>query len=156
MRQISLGILLGLGPLAEDLAALYEHLRELEKSFPGVEYSLSFPRLRPIKHQAFTSNTVSDVEFVKILCLTRVLFPRAGINLSTREKAEFRNQALNLCVTRISSGSRTTVGGYATGDEEGDPQFDIHDARSTADMVQCLKTHGFDPVFTDWRRIENK
>jgi 2-iminoacetate synthase len=29
MRQISLGALLGLGPLAEDLAALYAHLREL-------------------------------------------------------------------------------------------------------------------------------
>jgi 2-iminoacetate synthase len=156
LRQISLGILLGLGPLAEDLAALYEHLRELESKYPGVEYSLSFPRLRPIKHQTFAADTVSDMEFVKILCLTRVLFPRVGINLSTRETAEFRNQALNLSVTRISAGSRTTVGGYAPSDEEGDPQFDIHDERSTADMVQYLRTHNFDPVFTDWRRIDNQ
>jgi 2-iminoacetate synthase len=156
LRQVSLGILLGLGPLAEDLFALYAHLRELELKYPGVEYSLSFPRLRPIKDQTFAPSPVDDVTFTKILCLTRVIFPRVGINLSTRETAEFRNHALELSVTRISIGSKTTVGGYSTPDEEADPQFDIHDARPAAEVIQYLKTNDFDPVFTDWRRIENK
>src|SRR5208282_4106126 len=49
MRQISLGILMGLSDLACDVYALYQHLRELERSFPGVEYSVSFPRLRTVK-----------------------------------------------------------------------------------------------------------
>jgi 2-iminoacetate synthase len=138
LRQVSLGVLLGLGPLAEDLAALYAHLGELETKYPGVEYSLSFPRLRPVRNQAFAAGAVDDVTFTKILCLTRVLFPRVGINLSTRETADFRNHALELSVTRISIGSKTTVGGYSTPDEEADPQFD------------------FDPVFTDWRRIDNQ
>jgi 2-iminoacetate synthase len=155
MRQISLGALLGLGPLAEDLAALYAHLRELEKEFPGVEYSLSFPRLRTIKAQAFAVSNVDDTTFVKILCLTRSLFPRVGINLSTRETSGLRNRLIQLCVTKISIGSKTSVGGYLDDDTVSDPQFDVADDRSAAEMIQYLKEHNFDPVFTDWRRIEN-
>ncbi|NLE64930.1 MAG: 2-iminoacetate synthase ThiH [Elusimicrobia bacterium] len=154
MRQISLGILLGLGPLAEDLADLYTHLREMEKRFPGVEYSLSFPRLRTIKTQSFCASSIDDITFLKILCLTRVLFPRVSINLSTRESAEFRNRALEVAVTRVSIGSRTTVGGYAE-ESSKDPQFDMADTRSSGEMIEYLKSNGFDPVFTDWRRIEN-
>jgi 2-iminoacetate synthase len=155
MRQISLGALLGLGPVAEDLASLYQHLRELEKEFPGIEYSLSFPRLRTIKAQEFAAAHINDTTFVKILCLTRVLFPRVGINLSTRETASLRNQLIELCVTRISIGSKTSVGGYLEDATPRDPQFDIADERSAADMIKYLKEHSFDPVFTDWRRIEN-
>ena len=155
MRQISLGALLGLGPLAEDLAALYAHLRELEKEFPGVEYSLSFPRLRTIKAQEFAASNVDDTTFVKILCLTRTLFPRVGINLSTRETAALRNRLIGSCATKISIGSKTSVGGYLEDDTARDPQFDVADDRSAAEMIQYLKDHNFDPVFTDWRRIEN-
>lgn len=152
-RHISLGILLGLGPLAEDLADLYAHLREMEQLFPGAEYSLSFPRLRTIRSREFTSSTVDDVSFIKILCLTRILFPRVGINLSTRESPAFRNKALEIAVTRISIGSRTTVGGYAQAFSP-DPQFDMADERSAQDMIHYLKQQNFDPVFTDWRQID--
>ncbi|MBF0618791.1 MAG: 2-iminoacetate synthase ThiH [Candidatus Omnitrophica bacterium] len=155
MRHISIGILLGLGPLAEDLASLYAHLRDMEQAFPGVEYSLSFPRLRAIKGAPFTPNLIDDITLVKIMALTRTLFPRVGINLSTRESAALRNRMLEICVTRVSAGSKTTVGGYAGTATEGAPQFDINDARSTPEMIEYLKTHGFDPVFTDWRRIDN-
>ncbi len=155
MRQISLGALLGLGPLAEDLSALYTHLRELEIEFPGVEYSLSFPRLRTIKAQEFAASHVDDTTFVKILCLTRTLFPRVGINLSTRETTALRNRLIEFCITKISIGSKTSVGGYLEDDTVRDPQFDVADDRSAADMLQYLKEHNFDPVFTDWRRIEN-
>ena len=152
-RQISLGILLGLqADAAADVSALWEHLRELERAYPGVEYSVSFPRLRPIKTQEFVHGDVTDVQFIKILCLTRIFFPRVGINLSTRESAQLRDHAVGLAVTRISAGSNTAVGGYSVlGDEAQDPQFDIKDERSVAQIVQMLKTRGFDPVFTDWR-----
>ncbi|MBF0330417.1 MAG: 2-iminoacetate synthase ThiH [Candidatus Omnitrophica bacterium] len=155
MRQISIGALLGLGPLEEDLNSLYTHLRTLENKFPGAEYSISFPRLRTIKAQAFAVSTVDDATFVKILCLTRTLFPRVGINLSTRETAALRNRLLELCVTRISVGSKTGVGGYHDPEAVNDPQFDVADERSTPEMIQYLKDHNLDPVFTDWRRIEN-
>jgi len=156
MRQISLGILLGLSNPSQDLFALYQHLRELEKSFPGVEYSVSFPRLRTVKSATLTSGDVDDVQFVKIIALTRLLFPRVGINLSTREEPKLRDHLLEIGITRMSAGSNTSVGGYTLLEEKyQDPQFDIKDERSVDEIVKLLKAKNFDPVFTDWRHIEN-
>ena len=156
MRQISLGILLGLSDVAGDVHALYQHLRELEKSFPGVEYSVSFPRLRTVKAESLASCDVDDVQFVKIIALARLLFPRVGINLSTREEPKLRDHLLEIGITRLSAGSNTSVGGYTLLEEkEQDPQFDIKDERSIVEIVKLLKTKNFDPVFTDWRHIEN-
>jgi len=156
MRQISMGILLGLSETAPDLLALYEHLRSMERSYPGVEYGVSFPRLRTVKEKEFVRCDVNDAAFIKIICLTRILFPRVGINLSTRENPQLRNNLLELGITRMSAGSNTAVGGYSLLDKnEQDPQFDIKDDRPVADVVALLKKRNFDPVFTDWRRIEN-
>lgn len=154
MRSISLGILLGLADAAEDLCSLYEHLRFMEKNFPGVEYSVSFPRLRPIKGEDFATCFVDDKTFIKIICLTRTLFPRVGINLSTREKPQLRDHLLELGITRMSAGSNTSVGGYTLkAPEEQDPQFDTEDKRSVEEIIRLLKKRDFDPVLTDWRRI---
>jgi len=157
MRQISMGILLGLSQVAQDLFQLYTHLRELEKAYPGVEYSVSFPRLRKIKGREFALCDVDDKTFIKIICLTRILFPRVGINLSTREEGKLRDRLLGIGITKISAGSNTAVGGYSLKElEDQDPQFDTEDKRSVAEVVAMVKERGFDPVFTDWRPIENK
>ncbi|MBI5149190.1 MAG: 2-iminoacetate synthase ThiH [Candidatus Omnitrophica bacterium] len=157
IRHISLGILLGLADPAEDLHALYQHLHWMEHHYPGVEYSVSFPRLRSIKGTNFAYCDVDDITLVKIICLTRIQFPRVGINLSTRENANLRDHALELGITRISAGSNTSVGGYTvTAAEKQDPQFDIKDRRSVNDIVQLLKQRNFDPVLTDWRGIGNQ
>ncbi len=157
IRQISMGILLGLADVSKDLYTLYQHLHDMEKSYPGVEYSLSFPRLRPIKGEEFAVCCVDDVAFIKIICLSRILFPRVGINLSTRESPCLRDHLLGLGVTRISAGSNTSVGGYTLlPPEDQNPQFDIEDTRSVAEIVEMLKARNFDPVFTDWRPIGNQ
>ena len=157
MRQISMGILLGLSQVAKDVYELFTHLRELEKAFPGVEYSVSFPRLRTIKGREFALCDVNDQNFIKIICMTRILFPRVGINLSTREEPRLRDHLLGIGITKISAGSNTAVGGYTikSADEQ-DPQFDTEDKRSVEEVVAMVKSRGFDPVFTDWRPIENK
>lgn len=157
IRQLSLGILLGLSRPAEDLLALYTHLSDMERHYPGVEYSVSFPRMRTIKEKQFAQCDVDDIAYTKILALTRILFPRVGINLSTREAPRLRDHLLEIAVTRMSAGSNTSVGGYTLlSEDDQDPQFDIKDERSIADIVALLKTKNFDPVFTDWRQIENK
>jgi 2-iminoacetate synthase len=158
IRSIAMGILLGLSEnLAEDLLAFYEHLRFMEKEFSGIEYSVSFPRLRNIKGQTFGRCDVDDITFVKIICLTRILFPRVGINLSTREDAELRDHILGLGITRMSAGSNTSVGGYTLKQKhEQYPQFDINDHRAVAEVITMLKQHNFDPILTDWRRISNE
>ena len=156
MRHIAMGILLGLSGISEDLFALYQHLRYMEKNFPGVEYSLSFPRFQPIKGIDFTDRMADDITLIKIICLTRITFPRVGINLSTREKPKLRDHALKLGITRMSAGSNTAVGGYTQLEKsDQDPQFDIEDTRSVRDIIAMLKRNDFDPVLTDWRRIEN-
>ena len=156
IRQISLGVLLGLSDVVNDITALYQHLQGLEKSFPGVEYAVCFPRLRPIKTESLVKCDVDDIQFVKIIALTRILFPRAGINISTRESPRLRDHLLEIAVTRMSAGVNTSVGGYTLlKEKEQDPQFDIKDERSVDEIVQLLKSKNFDPVFTDWRHIEN-
>ena len=156
IRRISLGVLLGLTPLAEDLFSLFTHLRFMEQNYPGVEYSISFPRLRKIKGRDFAICDVTDIDFIKAICMTRIFFPRVGINLSTRETESLRNNAMEIGITRISAASNTAVGGYSLkNSNDQNPQFDIADERSVKDMILFLKSQNFDPVLTDWRRIEN-
>ncbi len=152
IRMISMGILAGLSELSGDLFKLFEHLRYMEKEFPGVEYSVSFPRLIPEQGDDTDYYEISDMDLVKCITLTRIEFPRVGINLSTRESSRFRDHALHFGVTRISAASNTSVGGYAEDDSE-DPQFRIKDHRSLKEIESVLIKEGFDPVHTDWRRI---
>lgn len=153
IRMISMGVLLGLSEVAEDIHNLFQHLDRLERQYPGVEYSLSFPRIVPINN-SIDYVDVPDVMLIKLICLARILFPRVGINLSTRERAHIRDHALPVGVTRISAASKTSVGGYSLGDNlHEDPQFEVIDSRSVQEIVDMLNANGFDPVFTDWRRI---
>lgn len=154
IRMISMGVLLGLSEVAEDILALFTHLRWMEKHYPGVEYSVSFPRLIPLEVNSHRYIDVPDSTLVKLICLARILFPRVGINLSTRERAAIRDHALEIGVTRISAASKTTVGGYASCETK-DPQFEVIDNRSVEQITRMLHQKGFDPVFTDWRRIDN-
>ncbi|MDR2432085.1 MAG: 2-iminoacetate synthase ThiH [Candidatus Margulisbacteria bacterium] len=153
LRQITLGPLLGLSAWRQDVLALYAHLRGLEKEFPGVDYALSFPRLRKLSDYAEDDYLVSDADLVKIICVTRLLFPRVGLSLSTRESSGFRDHAIHFGITKISAGSSTSVGGYAapSAPDGRAPQFEINDKRSVAAIKAMLKRQGFDPVFTDWR-----
>lgn len=152
IRMINMGVLLGLSPVAEDMAELYKHLRYMEKNYPGVEYSVSFPRLIPFGDSGSDYYEVTDLNLFKLIALTRILFPRVGLNLSTREQGQFRDQTLALGITKISAASKTVVGGYSEGECEEAPQFDVQDPRSVKEIVDMLKSRGYDPVYTDWRR----
>lgn len=156
MRQISLGVLLGLSDWKEDIKALFDHLKYLESKYPGVEYSLSFPRLKPINGDDSNYFIVSDHDMLNIICSARINFPRVGINLSTRERAEFRDSILGYGITKMSAGSITSVGGYSILDKNQECQFSVSDNRSVSQIKSMLKDKGFDPVLTDWRSIVNE
>jgi len=151
MRTIGMGVLLGLSEIDKDIWCLFNHLKEMEREYPGVEYSLSFPRIIPIETKETDLYIADDITLIKLICLARILFPAIGINLSTRENQKLRDNALFLGVTRVSAASKTTVGGYDTNSEES-PQFDVMDKRSVKEITELIKANGFDPVFTDWRR----
>ncbi|MEI6562074.1 MAG: 2-iminoacetate synthase ThiH [Verrucomicrobiota bacterium] len=160
IRNIALGVLLGLGAWRPDVEALFGHLSALEKEYPGVDFSLSFPRMLQVEG-GILPTLVSDADLVRILCVARILFPRVGINLSTRESARFRDHVFSLGVTRMSAASSTIVGGYAEPTPGGkapstegkNPQFSISDGRSLAEIKTMLISKQYDPVLTDWRRI---
>lgn len=154
IRNISLGVLLGLTDWRKDTQVLFDHLNRLMSKYPGVEYGLSFPRIRDWPGCKFKYHPVSDQEMVEIFATARTLFPRIDINLSTRESAQFRDNILPIGITRMSAGSITTVGGYdqKTSDE---PQFEIDDDRSLDEVKKMLIANDYDPVLTSWRKIAN-
>ena len=51
-------------------------------------------------------------------------------------------------ITSMSAGSHTEPGGYA-GPSEAEPQFEISDTRSPADVAAMLCGRGYDPVWRD-------
>lgn len=157
IRHISLGVLLGLSDWHNDVPSLFEHLRWLERRYPGVEYSLSFPRLQKISYDDHQYFTITDADMLKLICTARLLFPRVGINLSTRESAAFRDSVFEFGVTRMSAGSSTKVGGYVHREiDERNGQFHVNDTRSLDEIRAMLAGRGFDPVITDWRNIVNE
>jgi 2-iminoacetate synthase len=156
-RNISLGVLLGIADWKKDVLELFTHVRYLEKKYPGVEYGISFPRLRQVTEDKHRYIEVTDQEMVKIICTARLLFPRAGISLSTRENADFRNRAIEFGVTRLSAGSSTSVGGYVHPlEDRHSGQFEVHDIRGFGEIKSMLAMKGFDPVVTEWRNIANQ
>ena len=69
----------------------------------------------------------------------RLFLPRAGMTISTRENARFRDCLLYLGATRYSAGSSTGVGGYTESEVEGSRQFEITDNRSAVRALPSVR-----------------
>ena len=69
--------------------------------------------------------------------------------ISTRESEAVRRRVLELGVSQISGGSRTSVGGYAVPEakEEDSSQFDVSDRRTLDEVVSWLLDLGHIPSF---------
>jgi 2-iminoacetate synthase len=151
MREIGLGVLLGLADWRIETLALGEHARYLMKRYWQSHVSFSFPRLRPACGTSSRQfpNLLTDTNLVQMMLALRLCFPDAGIVLSTRESAELRNHLVGLGVTRMSAGSRTNPGGYS-GQGAGSEQFEVHDHRGAAAIASMLRQRGIDLVWKDW------
>ena len=96
---------------------------------------------------------VDDRLFVQCMTALRLFLPRAGMTISTRESAAFRDRILPLGATRYSAASSTGVGGYAVQAPEQTPQFEITDTRSVDEVAAAIAARGYQPVFKDWDSI---
>lgn len=69
--------------------------------------------------------------------------------ISTRESESVRKKVLELGISQISGGSRTSVGGYdePESEEENSAQFDVSDNRSLDEVVRWLMNLGYIPSF---------
>ena len=150
-------------------------LRHCWKAF----LTISLPRLRPCAGEFQPLTLLRDPEMVQLVCAFRLLFPDAGLVLSTREPAKLRDGLVPLGITLMSAGSHTEPGGYtgagsdqvhytkrgrieavAVGSSESVPaagkataaagQFEIADGRSAGEVARALERLGFEPVWKDW------
>ena len=158
MRGVGLSALLGLSDFRRDAFATAMHACLLQRKYPGAEISLSCPRLRPItNHPDVRPGEIGERELCQVLCAYRIFLPFAGITVSSRESASFRNGIAKIAATKVSAGVSTGIGDHASkyGEEsasgsEGDEQFEISDARSLSKMYADLTGEGLQPVLNDY------
>ncbi|MBE6631518.1 MAG: 2-iminoacetate synthase ThiH, partial [Ruminococcaceae bacterium] len=81
----------------------------------------------------------------------------AGITVSSRESAEFRNGIIKIAATKVSAGVSTGIGdheekygGKCDGENKGDEQFEIDDGRSLGEMYKDISDRGLQPVLNDY------
>ncbi len=152
IRTINIGPLLGLGNWPREVFLAGVHAAYLQRRFPDVEVSISFPRMRPQCGDYEPEHPVSDQELVQSILALRLFLPRVGITISTRESAILRDNLIPLSVTKMSAGSSTVVGGH-TDSIGGIGQFEISDNRTVDEMREVIAGHGYKPILKDWHDL---
>jgi len=153
MRGVAFGALLGLGDFRKDAFAAGLHAMLIQQKYPHAEISFSTPRLRPFINNAGNNpNDVHETQLLQVMLAYRLLMPYAGITISTREKAKFRDNVIGLCATKISAGVSVGVGGHSE-EEKGDEQFEISDPRSVSEVHGMVLSRGLQPVYTDYLNV---
>ena len=127
------------------------HAEHLEAKFGVGPHTISVPRIcsaDDIDAGDFP-NAISDEIFSKIVAVIRIAVPYTGMIISTRESQESRKKVLELGISQISGGSRTSVGGYAEAElpENNSAQFDVSDTRTLDEVVNWLLESGYIPSF---------
>lgn len=150
MRSIGLGALLGLDQFECDAFATGLHAWWLMRNYPGIDISVSIPRICPHEGSFDVTHGVTDAQLAQYVTAMRCFLPRAGITCSSRESAFMRNHLIPLGVTRVSAGVSTAVGGRATEDLHNPGQFEIFDHRSLGQMTADLAANGYQAVIKDW------
>jgi 2-iminoacetate synthase len=173
-RGAGFAALLGLGDFRRDAFAAGIHARLVQRKYPQGEISFSCPRLRPIvnnsnseaalaagtpdnrdflRHQAqeihICNRLPGEAELLQIICAYRIFMPFAGITISSRENARFRDHAVSIGATKISAGVDVGIGRRGGG-ADGDGQFEIADDRSVREIRDMILSRSLQPVMSDY------
>ena len=111
-RRLGIGALYGLADWRREAICLAAHAQYLLRHCWKAQLTVSLPRLRPCAGEFQPLTQLSERDFVQLLCALRLLLPDAGLVLSTRESAQFRDGLIPLGITMMSAGSHTEPGGY--------------------------------------------
>lgn len=153
MRGVSFGALLGLDDFRKDAFAAGLHAHLIQQKYPHAEIGFSVPRLRPYKNNAENGpKDVHEKQLLQVMLAYRLFMPYAGITISTRERAGFRDNVIGLAATKMSAGVNVGVGGHNE-EQKGDEQFEISDERSVNDVHQVIRRKGLQPVYADYIRV---
>ena len=147
--DVGCGVLFGLNLYKYDFVGLLMHAEHLEAVFGVGPHTISVPRVRTaddIDPDEF-DNGISDEIFQKIVAVLRIAVPYTGMIISMRETQQTREKVLELGISQLSGGSRTSVGGYAEDETENSSQFDVSDNRTLDEVVGWLLDLGHIPSF---------
>lgn len=152
MRGVAFAALLGLSDFRKDAFATGMHASLIQKKYPHAEISISCPRLRPtINNDMLRPKDIRETELLQIMCAYRLFMPYAGMTISTRERAGFRDHVIGLAATKISAGVSTGIGSHGEEkDKQGDNQFEIADTRNVEEVYAAIKEAGLQPVMNDY------
>src|SRR6266550_4434483 len=176
-RRLGIGALFGLADWRFEALCVAAHADYLLRKCWKAQLTISLPRLRPCAGEFEPLTRMTDRDLVQLVCAFRLMFPDAGLVLSTREPATLRDGLVPLGITLMSAGSHTEPGGYtgagkehlhrtergrivelgasewATGSgsaRHATGQFDIADERSPREVAERIRNLGYDPVWKDW------
>ncbi|NLY09637.1 MAG: 2-iminoacetate synthase ThiH [Tissierellia bacterium] len=153
MRGVGFAALLGLADWRRDALATGLHATLIQKKYPHAEIAFSCPRLRPINGQSdYPHKGISEHQLLQIICAYRLLAPYASITISSRERSEFRDNIIRIAATKTSAGVSTGIGEH-DGEQEGDAQFDIADARSVEEMLEAIRLQGMQPSMVEYINV---
>ena len=145
MRGVGFAALLGLSDFRRDAFATGLHAHLIQRKYPHAEIAFSCPRLRPIiNNDKVGPKDVHEPQLLQVVCAYRIFMPFASITISTRERADFRDNIIGIAATKISAGVDVGIGGHS-GEEKGDEQFEISDERSVEEVYDAICRHGLQP-----------
>ena len=148
--DVGIGVLFGLDSYKYELVGLLMHKEHLEEVFGVGPHTISLPRMRPADDIDINDfkNGLTDEKFEKLVAILRIAVPYTGLIISTREQVDVRKRLLEVGVTQLSGGSKTSVGGYSEKEIDGDSsQFEIADNRTLDEVVYWLLSLGYIPSF---------
>ena len=148
-RELGIGVLLGLSDFSVDMYCTGLHAVYLMKRFWMSSIAVSFPRLREAEGNFKPHLIISDRQLAQAIFAFRMVLPDADLVLSTRESPGFRDGMAEICVTRMSAGSKTNPGGYSVADKSL-KQFEILDKRTPEEITTMLQSKNIDPVWKDF------
>jgi 2-iminoacetate synthase len=178
-RRLGISPLYGLADWRFEAISVAAHADYLLRNCWKSQLTISLPRLRPCAGEFQPLTHMSDRNLAQLVCAFRLMFPDAGLVLSTREPSKLRDGLISLGITLMSAGSHTEPGGYtgagrenlhqtvrgrivelASGASEWAPQpnratnatgqFDIADDRSPGEVAELIRRLGYEPVWKDW------
>jgi 2-iminoacetate synthase len=153
MRAVGMGVLFGLSDPAFDAVCLLRHAGHLQRIHWKSGITLSFPRLRPQAGNFAAPFPVDEAWLARLVFAVRIVLPDVPLLLSTRERPEFRDGMAGLGISKMSAGSRTTVGGYGEAEPATEGQFQVSDKRSVPEICAMLRNRGLKPVFKNWDSV---
>lgn len=147
--DVGMGVLFGLDNYVYEFVSLLMHAEHLEALYGVGPHTISVPRIRRADDIDVTTfkNAVDDETFKKIVAVIRIAIPYTGMIISTRENKECRKELLELGISQISGGSKTSVGGYYKDEEEDSSQFEVNDNRTLDEVVNWLMELNYLPSF---------